>query len=239
MLDFLECDRDHTNILVYVDGDLNLFEKARNLTVNSNFNERLCIYRRKGLPNVGSITRRRARIAAIHNEIKELIQNTYYVFMIEDDTLFPYSTLKNLLNQYAINPHAGFISAIELGRWGFLHIGAWTVNDIYNVTQITSIKKPQSIQKIDAAGFYCCLTRYDYYKSHTFKPYEEILGPDVDYGLSLRKQGLYNYVVPIECVHMNKPEDVSFKNQDIIQIDLSKAGNEWNLTVISDINIQI
>lgn len=239
MLDFLECDRDHTNLLVYVDGDLQLYEVARNLTTASNFREKLCIYRRKGLPNVGSVIRRRERIAAIHNEIKDLINPCSYVFMIEDDTLFPYSTLKQMLTAYTEHPHAGLVSAIELGRWGFLHIGAWTVNDIYNVTQITSIDKPKKKQRIDAAGFYCCLTKYTYYKQHIFRPYMDVLGPDVDYGLSLRTQGLINFVLPIECVHMDKREDITFNDADIVKIELNRVNNDWDLTVINDITITI
>ena len=111
---------------------------ARNLTVNSKFNEKLCVYRKKGVPTVSSVRRRRQRIADIHNEIRGLLNKGDYILLLEDDTLFPTNSLKTLLKQASQTPNFGVLSAIQLGRWGYKHIGAWDFDDIYDPDLIIS-----------------------------------------------------------------------------------------------------
>lgn len=227
-LEFLTCDRKTTNLLVYIDGDLRLFEKARNFTMNSKFAEKLCIYRRKGLPNASSVRSRRRRIAEIHNEMKTLINPCTYVFMIEDDTLYPYNTLEKMKDIYLDHPYAGFVSGIEIGRWGYNHIGAWVANSVYDPRRITSMKMEEGVRKCDAAGFYCMLTRYELYTDHTFQPFQDAMGPDVEYGMSLRKQGLVNYVdFSIKCRHLTQKEELNFTNTEIVQVELNRINDIW------------
>lgn len=232
MLDMLECDSETTNLLVYVDGDFNLYQKARNLTVATRFKEKLCQYRRKGLPNVGSVRSRRTRIADIHAEVKEMIDKCDYVFLLEDDTVIPLNTLKVLLKNYSDYPYAGFISGVELGRWGYTHIGAWKVDDIYNVKRITSIPNDNSnpLVEVDAAGFYCCLIKRENYMNTDFKPFENILGPDVDFGIKLRQSGLKNYVnYGLHCKHLTKHGEITFINSEIVQVEFNKVGEKWEM----------
>lgn len=237
-LDFLECNAEETNLLVYVDGDWNIYEKARNLTQASKFKEKLCVYRRKGLPNVGSIRSRRKRIADIHTEVKEIIVNCEYIFLLEDDTLIPNNTLKMLLKDYADNPYAGFISGIELGRWGYTHIGAWRVDDIYDPKRITSIPMKSSVssdtlndvEEVDAAGFFCCMVKKDNYLKTEMDPFEDILGPDVNFGIKLRQAGFKNFVdYGIRCRHLTKRGDINFQNSVIVQMEFTKDGEKWNM----------
>lgn len=229
-LDLLECDPAMTNLLVISDGDYTLFERSRNFTVNSRFKERLCIYRKKGLPNVGSVRSRRTRIADIHNEAKELIQECDYILLLEDDTIISPNTLKALLSDYSYAPHAGFISGVELGRWGYTHIGAWKVDDIYNTKQITSVLDGNGLEEVDAAGFFCCLVKKDNYIKHNFQPFENILGPDVNFGLELRKVGLKNYIdYTVKCKHITKRGDISFHNSDIMQVQFTKENEKWSM----------
>jgi len=43
-----------------------------------------------------------------------------------------------------------------------------------------------------------------------FKPFENILGPDFDFGVNLRKQGLLNFVDnSIHCEHLNQKGSVT------------------------------
>lgn len=229
-LELLECQSVDTNLFVYVDGDYTLFEKARNFTVKSKFIEKLCVYRRKGLPNVGSIRSRRKRIADIHNEIKASINKCEYIFLIEDDTIVPLNTLQTLLQNYSDFPFAGFISGIELGRWGYAHIGAWLIDDAYNTKRITSVPNESGIKEVDAAGFFCCLIKRDNYMQHNFLPYEDILGPDVDFGIKLRQAGLKNYInYDLKCKHVTKRGDINFLNTDVIQVEFNKDGEKWNM----------
>jgi hypothetical protein len=74
-LEVLECDRERTGLLVYVDGDEALHGVAANLVYQSKFADRQCI--QGDLPGPQrdfSINTRRRRIAAIHNEIPQVNQ---------------------------------------------------------------------------------------------------------------------------------------------------------------------
>ncbi len=233
-LDFLDCNNEETNLLCYVDGDQTIYQHARNLTVNSKFGQRLCIYRSKGLAGTSSFWRRRRRIAQVHNEIKAHIVNCDYIFLLEDDTLFPTNTLKSLLKSYSERPFAGFISGLQIGRWGFPSIGAWKFDDIYDPKRINSIEKGAGIEEVDAAGLYCCLVRKENYLKNDFQPFGEILGPDVSFGINLRKQGLQNYVDhAIKCSHLTKKGEIKFDNTDIVQVQFDKDESVklgWKLT---------
>jgi len=229
-LELLECDRSQTNLLVYVDGNLNLFEVARNLTVNSKFNQKLCVYRKKGTPNVGSVRRRRRRIAEIHNEVKVFIQNADYIFLTEDDTLLPTTALKKMMNHYLSQPHMGLVSGVQIGRWGYDHIGAWLFDDVYSPTKAISVPLEKEFLKVDATGLYCCLTQAKLYMQFEFEPFEDALGPDVAFGLWLRQQGYQNFIdYSIKCDHLTKRETIKF-DRDIVQVKLEKqADKQWLL----------
>lgn len=235
-LEILDAPKD-TNILTYVDGHWDLYEKARNLTMNSKFKERLCVFRqsvtkRKSIPGTSSVFERRTRIANIHNEIKGLIKDADYLFLIEDDTLFTANTLRELMAAYSFHPFAGLISGIELGRWGYTMIGAWKFDDIYNPQEIVSIEYQRGrklLEEVDATGFYCALTKAENYLKHDFQPFEKILGPDVNYGISLRRVGLKNYVShQIRCTHLTKKDPIEFHNSEIVQVRFRKnPENKW------------
>lgn len=236
-LEALHCDLENTSLLVYVDGGLDLFEKARNFVRNSKFVEKVCIYRKKGLPNVSHMSSRRKRIGDIHKEIATYLTDNYeFVFLLEDDTLIPPYTLEVLLGDMRSMPNVGFVSGAELGRWGFVHIGAWKVDNLLDIKTITSIADGSGLQEVDAAGLYCCLTRRVNYIVGDFVPFEKILGPDVSYGLDLRRKGYTNYVnLDIQCVHKTPKEDIEFANNEIIQVKFDKMDSSrtgWKLSTL-------
>lgn len=224
-LDNLLCDIDTTALFIYVDGDLRLFEKVREFVRQSKFKEKLCVYRKKGLPNISHMPSRRRRIGEIHKEIGTYLSDNEFVFLIEDDTIVPVDALQVLLKDIWSYPNTGFTSGIALGRWGFTHIGAWNVDDIINTQRITSIKDSEieDLQGVDAAGLYCCLTRRINYINGDFKPFEKILGPDFTFGLDLRRKGFMNYVNKyVKCIHKTPKEDIDFTNSEIIQVRFDK-----------------
>jgi hypothetical protein len=195
---------DGTKLITYVDGDLRLFEQARNFTHASQFTERLCVYRNKGIPSVSDYRKRRQRISDIHNEIKNSVQ-TEYVFLTEDDTLLPPDALQVLSESYK---NMGYISGIQVGRWGWLSLGAWK--------NMESIPLGEGLTPVDAAGMYCLLTKTENYQNHHFKPYKDILGPDVDFGLALAN----NYVhQDVRCGHMTLSHDIWFDNVERVRIN--------------------
>lgn len=227
-LELLLCDREQTNLFTIVDGDYSLFEKTRNFTVNSKFAQHLCIYRKRGQGNVGSVWRRRERIADIHNEVKQYINPCDSVFIIEDDTLFPTNALQQLNRTLNDSINVGIVTGIELGRWGYNHIGAWRLNDVYEPSTIQSIPVENGVQKIDACGLYCCVMRFKTYMDHQFKPFEDILGPDFDLGVGVRKQGYQNYVDhDIKCSHLTKKGVIDFNRLIQIVTFTKQENGKW------------
>lgn len=238
-LEMLICDRNETNLLAIVDGDQNLFVDVRNRVALSKFNQRLAFHRKKGIPSSGTIRKRRQRIADIHNEVKDLIADCDYVFSVEDDTLYPPTTLKELFHTLSIHPHAGFVSGIELGRWGYPHIGAWHADNVYEPKAITSLtlNGNESIYAVDAAGFYCMLTTREQYVAHDFAPFKDALGPDVNYGLWLRQLGMMNYVTAkVRCTHLMNTGELNFQNTQPITVRLKKHDTleSWSVEVVND-----
>lgn len=138
-LELLECDRERTSLLAFVDGEADLYMTARNLVEQSKFAKRLCFQGNiSGERREFSINTRRRRIAAIHNEIQKLIKPCEYVFLIEDDGVLPSDALSRLSADYQAHPFAGFIEGVELGRWGIPHVGAWQADDVYDMKRLES-----------------------------------------------------------------------------------------------------
>lgn len=80
-LKMLTCDRERTGLLVFVDGDADLYLESRNLVEHSKFAERLCVQGDiPGERKEFSINTRRRGITAIHNEIQKLIKPSEYLF---------------------------------------------------------------------------------------------------------------------------------------------------------------
>jgi hypothetical protein len=159
----------------------------------------------------------------------------HYVFGIEDDTIVPPFALKRLLRGYESKPNAGFIQGVEIGRWGVNYIGAWQVDNIYDTKKFTSLPLGDGLQEIDAGGFYCFLTKYEYYVNHDFKPYENnVLGPDIDYGIAMRQQGMRNYTDwTVKCKHYNRNGGIiSFSDTNTVQIEYFLHRKKWLQNVI-------
>jgi hypothetical protein len=231
-LEVTKCNRHEVNILTYVDGDYPLFVEARNLTVASKFNQRLSIFRNKGIPNVGSIYRRRQRIADIHNELKEFItkQNDEYVILLEDDTLMPTDGIEKLLSHIRGSVNTALVSGVQIGRWGYSHIGAWKANDIYDTTQIESIPAGEGLQKVEGTGLYCAVMRKSIYLNHNFEPFGKALGPDFNLGIQLTREGYGVYVDhSLKCDHLTPKESIGFHNSKIQIVELKKLENgRWS-----------
>ena len=233
-LELLKCDQTYTNLLCIVDGDANLYTKVRNLIQDTKFNERLTIQYpdRKKVKNFDVIYRRR-RITAIHNFAKQQVGIADFVLLTEDDTIIPPNTLERLTA--AINWHPGIVFAegVEVGRWGTPYVGAWTFNDIYEPTSVTSLAyKSSGVDDIDAGGFYCSLIDANVYKEHQFEMYES-LGPDISMGLRLRQKGyqcVVDWAVPCKHIHENgrKERTILVPDETVQPTTLErKNANNW------------
>lgn len=211
-LEYLECDKDQTNLLVIVDGDERLYLRTRNLVNGSKFNSRLTVRSKNKAPIVNlDIPTRRRRITSIHNQARELIEdNAGYVFLIEDDTTFNSDALKLLMRTAESQRACGVVTGVELARWGTKYLGVWRVDDIYETNTLETIENVWPVspdlkpEPIDASGFYCCLIKTDVYKAHPIHS-DNGLGPDVNFGLDLRRLGFENFVVwQVSCTHYGK-----------------------------------
>lgn len=195
-LEMLTCDREQTNILALVDGEKGLYKKTLKLVNASKFKDKQCIK----VPDLGvrssNMAYRRKRIATMHNLAKNYLKPDKYILLLEDDGLFPTNGLAKLLTHYSLNPTAGVIEGLELGRWQSRYIGAWIVDDPYEPSDMHSIEyQPGKFCEIDAGGLYFCLTKYENYINHHFQVYEgNNFGPDIDWTLNLRRQGHQNYI---------------------------------------------
>jgi hypothetical protein len=153
-LEMLECDRERTSLLAFVDGDADLFRTARNLVEQSKFAERLCVHGNiPGERREFSINTRRRRISAIHNEIRKLIRpSDELLLLIEDDTILAADTLSKLMYDHLSYPHAGFITGVQYGRSGINHLGLWRTDDVYDPTKLESSMLGSGVDEVDAAG---------------------------------------------------------------------------------------
>lgn len=238
-LELLDCDTETTNILCIVDGDNELYIKVRNLINDTKFKQRLTVKASiGGVPNKIDVQTRRQRIAAIHNQAKELIaHNDGYVFLCEDDTTFPLNSLQVLLKVATNDSAIGFVEGVELGRWGTPYVGAWLADDVYDVKKLVSIEnKPANagVDKIDAGGLYCALAKVRSYKEHTFTSANG-LGPDVNFGIELRQKGLQNYIAwQVQCKHyyIYKKEEAFISPEDKSQVATitHRHGAQWHVS---------
>jgi hypothetical protein len=230
-LELLECDRERVGLLVYVDGNAELYTKTRNYVVQSKFADQLCVQGHlEGQQRKYSINARRRRIAAVHNAIRPLLKPCEYVFLIEDDSVPPPNALKRLRLAYLAYPHAGFIEGVELGRWGIPHVGAWRADDVYEPSELVSAMPAEGVEPVDAGGLYCVLTRYEHYAGHEFQPYEGCaFGPDVEWGLWLRQQGYQNYIDWGLLVEHRRPDGTSVHPgaTDAVQIRFERLHDAW------------
>ncbi len=236
-LEKLECDLLKTNIIFYVDGDYRLFTLTQQKSYQSKFIRKQVIFRNKGIGSTGSVKHRRKRIADIHNEIKHKIGNCDYVFLLEDDTAIPSYALKKLLENFEKLPNALFHSGIELGRWGFPIIGAW--QRIGDKISSVSMQEPGTNLFVNAAGFYCCLMSRETYINHEYKPFGEILGPDVEFGMSHHFQGMVDF--GIKCIHLTEKGDLTFDAVKSIELEYTRDSTQkdgWKQKVIQRYIIQ-
>ena len=187
------------SLIVVFEGSDSEFETVKKKVNALGFGDVICVKSLNKLPGI-SISDRRRNISGIHNQIAGLIRHDSsedWVFSIEDDGILPPDALERLLRVVDSHPNVGIATGVELGRWGSPYVGAWTVDDIHEAKNITSLdskaKSLGTIEEIDACGLYCALIRADKYVSHHFFM-NNGLGPDVNLGIFVRMEGLRNYI---------------------------------------------
>lgn len=223
------------NLLVVYDGPKDKFVHVRNMVAELNLTSVLCV-QSNNISCALSIPDRRKNIANIHNQIRGLINDAEWIFSIEDDGILTPDALSRLVDVTNTKDNVGMVTGVELGRWGVPYVGAWVVDDIENVTTVTSVENktlqiPTAIEEIDACGLYCALIRAEYYKQHIFIA-NNGLGADVNLGIFLRQQGLKNYIdwgIPITHITNNNGIDIEIPATGISRVVKLRllSGNIW------------
>ena len=234
------------SIVAIVDGNDELYLKARNLINQTRYAESLVVLFSESeafSPRYNILARRR-RIAKIHNQAKELVpKGAKWVFSVEDDTVIPKNALIEMLSFASPKKSLGQITGVELGRWGVPYVGAWAINDVYSPTKVTSIPNvtgyPNAIENIDACGLYCSLIRAELYKNHVFTE-SNGLGPDINLGIELRQKGYENFIHwGIRCAHLttdnNATEQAIDANERASIVLLTKSSDTtWSQRILEN-----
>lgn len=245
-LEVLRCRREQTTLIALVDGPDVLLGQVAEYVAASKFKEPWAVQypEQDGRPPSSDIVGRRRRIAQVWNHARQLIPSScQYVFTVEDDTIVPADSLEKLIYQYALQPYAGFASGVELGRWGIPYVGAWSADSVYDPTKLTTLLPPDKpaltsgVQAVDAAGFYCYLTKRELFVGHDYRPFAAgQLGPDVEFGLAMRQEGRQCFVDwSVRCEHrVAMGEPLTLANTRPLAVhfwrDVSGPG-EWTMGV--------
>ncbi len=184
-------------------------------------------------PKKMDMVSRRNRIARLRNMTKDEIGGSDFVFSFEDDTILPVGAIENLVEDWKRLDNPGFIQGVQIGRWGHSYIGGWRVDNIQNPEHYeTVLPSSQSIDTIDAGGFYCYLTSTQLYKSVDYD-WQEPCGPDVAYGLKLRQLGYNNYIdYRLLCGHIDREKIIYPVFSEVVRVTIDKTGNRWRNAVL-------
>lgn len=194
-------------------------------------------------PNEVRITARRLRIADVKEQSKQMISKTdgEFVLGLEDDTIIGEADgdiIERLLKPFK-QPTAlpiGFVQGVQCGRWGGRMIGAWEFDDINNPQEAWTVQfeKRDGYQTIDAGGFYGYLTRTKQYldfENHWSR--EQPWGPDVNYGLWLRRQGFMNVMCSSLVFGHNSHRGILYPNEKTGTIRYYWDDERWKLESIA------
>ena len=194
-----------------------------------------------------SIQERRQNISNLHNEFCDLIYEANgrnlnkvlshrWVFSLEDDGILPPDAIERLVS-VATEKNACLVSGVELGRWGLPYVGAWKADDCENPQKITSMKRGDSVEEIDASGLYCVVTHSIDYITHRFHC-DNGLGPDVNFGLDLKSKGSKNYIDwGVKVTHLTSGFDGEKEipaDSKSFQVELFKKGSEWDYKILQE-----
>lgn len=148
-------------------------------------------------PNEVRLSVRRMRVADIHNQSKDLIAMTdgEYIIGLEDDTVFDrLESFDRLLDPLRTMPEnnipIGFVEGVQMGRWGANMVGAWQFDNVNKPTEVKTLLPAEGYQEITGGGWYGYATpRHLYLNCEYYTSSAEPWGPDVNYGVWLRRQG--------------------------------------------------
>lgn len=182
---------------------------------------------------------RRKRIASQMNLARELVEECDFVWILEDDTIWPASALRQLKIAFkALNgaQDVAMVSGLQVGRWGYKMLGAWKCDDVRDPHEWHTISPKivdglYDVEEVDATGLYCALVSFRDFKDTPFRIDPVGLGPDVLFGLDLRKQGKRIFVMPdLHCGHALSEEETLWPDASVVRyIERKGADGVWRI----------
>jgi len=171
---------------------------------------------------------RRHRIAEVMNQLKEMVKKTDgdIVVGFEDDTAFEGLEIENLYVPLVAKNDIGFVEGVQSGRWGVKMVGAWKVDDIREPTVAETLFQGSGYEEIDGGGLYGYACLVDLFLKHEFKWEGEPYGPDVNFGLFIRRQG-YRCLVDWDTVFLHNDHNVLIRPDNPTKIRYTKVNDNW------------
>lgn len=179
-------------------------------------------------PAVG-INARRLRIAENHENLKGIVgeHQPDLVWQVEQDAILPENTLETLLENYKqLESHTlGYVSGVQVGRHGIYALGAYKVGK----DEFSSIDhKKTGLHQIDGGGFYCLLASANSWLAGQASWNGEPWGPDVNWGLSLRKLGYHLYVnMDLHIGHKTQRGEIWPTHASTCNVRFVKKDDTW------------
>jgi len=179
---------------------------------------------------------RRLRISQNHKELKQMVESychTDFIWQLEGDGVLSEDCLERLIRVYekleSEGNKVGYVSGIQMGRHGLKCVGAWRFNEDGSFKSLNWNSK--GLQTVDGSGFYCLLAKKDVWLKGSAEWNNEPYGPDVAFGLSLKKLG-YNIYMDMTNWVGHKTEKTILYPDSGINVEFYRDINKWKYRVI-------
>lgn len=233
-LDDLVVPRQSTELVFYLDSaDRDFAQALIDWQVERQHQyDGLYVYRSMRPPTVEhSVIPRRNRIVQVHTDLQSLVHGRF-LMGLEDDTIVPLDAYTKMMDDWLNHTgNPGFIEGAEANRWGLRVLGAWKVDDTDDPTVVETVPfVDNQLVPIDGGGMFCFLTQADLYRTHDFRWEAECLGPDMLFGLDLRRKG-YDCLLDtsIICEHITESGIIK-PSEDTIGIAVwEKFRDNWKM----------
>lgn len=186
------------------------------------------------LDDLDTLRERRRRISSNHSKLKEFVEmqcKTDFVWQLESDSVVEPDCLERLINLYQKleDKNIGYVSGIQMGRHGLKCVGAWRFKQDGSFRSLNVNAK--GIQTVDGSGFYCLLAKRDVWLKGEASWNGEPYGPDVAFGLSLRKLGYNIYMDMANWIGHKTEKTILWPNSGV-NVEFYQSGDKWKYKVI-------
>ena len=181
-------------------------------------------------PAIG-VNARRIRIAENHQKLIDIVKaypEYDVIWQVEGDCIFKPDTLQLLIERYKqlLYPKLGYVSGVQVGRHGIYALGAWHFPSQEEFSSLDCNETRTT--PVDATGFYCLLAPREAWLKGEATWNGERWGPDVNWGLSLKKQGYEIYAdTNITVGHKTQRGEIWPEHISTCNVRFYKENGQW------------